>query len=68
MLGRRKVRYNVIGCEEQKENARGMEGHCDRTNVQREGDIHECGNYRGIKMICHTKNMWKRIIDSSKNE
>ena len=32
-------------------NARGMEGQCERTNLQREGDIQDCGNYRDTKMI-----------------
>ena len=27
------------------------------------GDIHECGNSRGIKMTSHTMKMWERIID-----
>ena len=27
------------------------------------GDIQDCGNYRGIKMIPHTMNIWERIID-----
>ena len=26
-------------------------------------DIQDCGNYRGIKMISHTMNIWQRIID-----
>ena len=26
------------------------------------GDIQDCGNYRGIKMISHTMNIWERII------
>ena len=27
------------------------------------GDIQDCGNYRGIKMISHTMKIWERIID-----
>ena len=27
------------------------------------GDIQDCGNYRGIKMISHTMTIWERIID-----
>ena len=27
------------------------------------GDIHDCGHYRGIKMISHTMKMWERVID-----
>ena len=26
-------------------------------------DIHDCGNYIGIKMISHTMKIWERIID-----
>ena len=27
------------------------------------GDIHDCGNNRGIKMKYHTMTIWDRIID-----
>ena len=27
------------------------------------GDIRDCGNYRGIKMISHTMKIWERVID-----
>ena len=27
------------------------------------GDIQDCENYRGIKMISHTMKIWERIID-----
>ena len=27
------------------------------------GDIQDCGNYRGIKMISHTMTIWERVID-----
>ena len=27
------------------------------------GDIQDCGNYRGIKMISHTMKIWESIID-----
>ena len=27
------------------------------------GDIHDCGNYRGIKLMSHTMKIWERIID-----
>lgn len=26
-------------------------------------DIHHCGNYRGIKLMSHTMNVWGRIIE-----
>lgn len=28
------------------------------------GDIQECRNYRGIKLVSHTMKIWERIIDS----
>ena len=27
------------------------------------GDIQDCGNYRGIKLMSHTVKIWERIID-----
>lgn len=27
------------------------------------GDIQECGNYRGIKLLSHTMKIWERIVD-----
>ena len=27
------------------------------------GDIHDCGNYRWIKLMSHTMKIWERIID-----
>ena len=27
------------------------------------GDIQDCGNYRGIKLISHTMKIWERVID-----
>ena len=27
------------------------------------GDIHDCGNYRGIKLMSHTMKILERIID-----
>ena len=40
-----------------------MEGQYGRANLQREGDIQDCGNYRGIKMISHTMMIWERMLD-----
>ena len=45
-----------------------MEGQCDCANIQREGDIQDCGNYRGIKIISHTMKMWGEIIDRRLSE
>lgn len=28
------------------------------------GDSRKCGNYRGIKLLCHTMKIWERIIDT----
>ncbi len=30
---------------------------------KRKGDIQDCGNYRGIKLMSHTMKMWERIVD-----
>ena len=27
------------------------------------GDVKECGNYRGIKLMSHTKKLWEKVID-----
>ena len=27
------------------------------------GDIHECNNYRGIKLLSHTFKIWERVVD-----
>ena len=27
------------------------------------GDIQDCGNYRGIKLMSYTMKIWERIID-----
>ena len=27
------------------------------------GDIQDCGNYRGVKLMSHTMKIWERIID-----
>ena len=27
------------------------------------GDIQSCTNYRGIKHMCHTMKLWKRVIE-----
>ena len=32
------------------------------------GDIQDCGNYRGIKMISHTMTIWERVIDRRLSE
>ena len=29
---------------------------------KQKGDIQECGNYRGIKLISHTMKLWETII------
>ena len=28
------------------------------------GDVKECGNYRGTKLMSHTMKLWDRVIDS----
>ncbi len=32
------------------------------------GDIQDCGNYRGIKLMSHTMKFWERIIDKRLRE
>lgn len=28
------------------------------------GDVQQCGNYRGIKLMCHTLKIWERIVEN----
>ena len=28
------------------------------------GDIRECGNYQGIKLMSHTRKLWERVIEA----
>ncbi len=28
------------------------------------GDIQNCANYRGIKLMCHTMKLWERVIET----
>ena len=30
---------------------------------KQKGDIQDCRNYRGIKLMSHTMNIWERVID-----
>ena len=32
------------------------------------GDIQDCGNYRGIKLMSHTMKVWEKIIDQRLRE
>ena len=32
------------------------------------GDVQECGNYRGIKLMSHTLKLWERVIDARLRE
>ena len=32
------------------------------------GDIKECGNYRGIKLMSHTMKLWERVIEARKRK
>ena len=27
------------------------------------GDVQECGNYRGIKLLSHTMKVWEKALD-----
>jgi hypothetical protein len=33
------------------------------TNLQEQGDVQSCTNYRGIKLMSHTIKLWERIIE-----
>ena len=33
-----------------------------------QGDVLECNNYRGIKLMSHTMKLWKRIIEARLRE
>ena len=30
---------------------------------KQKGDVQDCSNYRGIKLLSHTMKIWERIID-----
>lgn len=30
---------------------------------KKKGDVQQCGNYRGIKLMSHTMKLWERVID-----
>jgi hypothetical protein len=32
------------------------------TNLQEQGDVQSCTNYRGIKLMSHTMKLWEMII------
>ncbi|KAI5724884.1 hypothetical protein M8J77_008337 [Diaphorina citri] len=32
------------------------------------GDVQECGNYRGIKLMSHTMKIWERIVETRLRE
>ena len=41
---------------------------CERDSVivpiyKEKGDIQDCGNYQGIKLMSHTRKIWERIIE-----
>ncbi|KAG5585501.1 hypothetical protein H5410_045935 [Solanum commersonii] len=31
------------------------------------GDIQNCNNYRGIKLLSHTMKIWERVVEMRKN-
>ena len=37
--------------------------HIELLKLKEKGDIQDCGNYRGIKLMSHTIKIWERIID-----
>jgi len=38
-------------------------GHNTVIPLYNKGDAQDCNNYRGIKLLSHTKKLWKRIIE-----
>ena len=44
------------------ENSKGLEGQCDRTNLQTEGGIQDCRSHMGIKIIYHTMKMTSHLV------
>ena len=65
-LGRRRCRYVVGSASEDfraGKRVRGMGGECDLPIFKEKGDIQDCGNYRGIKMISHPMKICERITD-----
>ena len=49
------------------ENAVKVETKCDHTHIPGE-EIQDCGNYRGIKLMSHTMQIWERTIDRRMRE
>ena len=41
-----------------------MEEEQDGADIQRKGDILECNNYRGIKLMCHSVKLWERLMEA----
>ena len=39
------------------------DGERTSTHLQGKGDIQECKNYIGIKLLTHTFNIWERVLD-----
>ena len=37
-------------------------------SLKNKGDILDCGNYRGIKLMAHTLKMWERVIEKRLRE
>ena len=57
---------NIFEQEKMSEECKMSEEWRDNVIVpifKEKGNIQDCGNYRGIKMISHTMKIWERIID-----
>ena len=46
-----------------KQDARRMETEYISTNLQEQGGIQSCTNYRGTKMMSHKMKLWERVIE-----
>lgn len=40
------------------------EWNCTGTDFQEEGDVQNINNYRGIKLVSHTTEMWEGIFEA----
>ena len=66
MFGRRRDRHavgSVKGIYEQEKIPTEWRDSVIIPIYKEKGDIQDCGNYRGIKLMSHTMKIWERIID-----
>nr|XP_009786371.1 PREDICTED: uncharacterized protein LOC104234498 [Nicotiana sylvestris] len=49
--------------DQDEEVARRVEAEYDDPIVQEQGNVQNCNNYRGIKLLSHTMKVWERVIE-----